>query len=254
MVLAHRSATGPFDILGDIHGCIDELRALMELLGYDVLASDGSIRAPAGRTAVFLGDLVDRGPDSMAVLRLAMEMVETGAAICLIGNHDDKLWRKLIGRKVQLKHGLAETLAQLACEPAAMQDRVRRFLGDLPSHRVLDGGRLVVAHAGLKTSLHGRETGRARDFALYGATTGRLDAAGLPIRLDWAMDYAGHARVVYGHTPVAEPRWTNGTINIDTGCVFGGRLTALRYPELELVSVSARAPYATLARPFLPDH
>ncbi len=254
MVLAHTGETGPFDIVGDIHGCIDELRELLDLLGYDVSTPDGSILAPAGRTAVFLGDLVDRGPNSMAVLRLVMDMVETGAAICLIGNHDDKLWRKLIGRNVQLKHGLAETVAQLTREPSAFQELLRRFLGELPAHCVLDGGRLVVAHAGLTASLHGRETGRARDFALYGATTGRLDAVGFPIRLDWAMDYVGHARVIYGHTPVAEPRWTNGTINIDTGCVFGGRLTALRYPELELVSVSARETYATLARPFLTDH
>jgi protein phosphatase len=69
------------------------------------------------------------------------------------------------------------------------------------------------------------------------------------VRYPWAEDYRGHAQVVYGHTPVPEPVWLNRTICIDTGCVFGGRLTALRYPERELVSVAARKVYWEPARP-----
>ena len=101
--------------------------------------------------------------------------------------------------------------------------------------------------------MQGRGSGKVRDFALYGETTGETGEFGLPVRWNWAAEYRGRAVVVYGHTPVPEPEWLNRTINIDTGCVFGGRLTALRYPEKELVSVPAAATYAEPARPFLPE-
>src|SRR5207244_8184363 len=104
-------------------------------------------------------------------------------------------------------------------------------------------GRLVVAHAGMKESMPGRGSGVVRAFALFGETTGETDAYGLPIRYNWAAEYRGRALVVYGHTPTPEPEWLNNTICIDTGCVFGGRLTALRYPEKELVSVPAARTY-----------
>ncbi|HET8630174.1 MAG TPA: polynucleotide kinase-phosphatase, partial [Thermomicrobiales bacterium] len=250
---------GPFDIVGDVHGCVAELVALLDRLGYEVApetAADGEpgyrVVPPAGRTAIFLGDLVDRGPDAPAVLRLVMGMVAAGTALCLPGNHDVKLLRKLQGRDVQLTHGLAETVAQLEREPAAFRARVATFLDGLVSHYVLDDGRLVVAHAGLKEALQGRASRAVRDFALYGETTGETDEFGLPVRHNWAAEYRGRATVVYGHTPVPEPEWLNRTINIDTGCAFGGRLTALRYPELELVVVPAAQAYAAPARPFLP--
>jgi protein phosphatase len=205
-----------------------------------------------GRKVIFLGDLVDRGPATPAVLRLVMGMVEDGAALCIPGNHDDKLLRKLRGRNVQITHGLAETLEQLEREPPEFVERVRTFLDGLIGHYVLDDGRLVVAHAGMKEAMQGRASGRVREFALYGETTGETDEFGLPVRYNWAAEYRGRATVVYGHTPVPEPEWLNGTINIDTGCVFGGQLTALRYPERELVSVPAARTYSEPVRPFLP--
>jgi diadenosine tetraphosphatase ApaH/serine/threonine PP2A family protein phosphatase len=241
---------GPFDIIGDVHGCIDELRKLLELLGYE----DQGLKPPEGRKLVFLGDLVDRGPDSPGVLRVVMNLVQAGCALCVPGNHDNRLLRTLRGRNTQQTHGLAETLEQLHREPPTFITAVEAFLASLPSHYLLDGGRLVVAHAGMPRHLQGRDTPRARDFALYGATTGELDEYGMPIRGNWAADYHGRAVVVYGHTPLAEPIWLNRTINIDTGCVFGGRLTALRYPERELVSVPAHTAYARPGRPFLPTH
>ncbi|HEX6054064.1 MAG TPA: polynucleotide kinase-phosphatase [Gemmatimonadaceae bacterium] len=242
---------GPFDIIGDIHGCADELEDLLDQLGYVDAGDVAAPRHPAGRRAVFLGDLVDRGPRVPDVLRTVMGMVESGAALCVPGNHDIKLMRKLRGRDVQVMHGLAESLAQLEAEPPEFRGRVERFIDDLVSHYVLDDGKLVVAHAGLKEDLQGRGSGTVRDFALYGETTGETDEFGLPVRYNWAAEYRGRAAVVYGHTPVPEPEWVNGTINIDTGCVFGGRLTALRWPERELVSVAARRTYAEPARPFL---
>jgi protein phosphatase len=241
---------GPFDIVGDVHGCVSELEALLGKLGY-MQDGTGIWGHPENRKAIFVGDLVDRGPRVPDVLRLVMAMVDGGTALAVPGNHDMKLVKKLRGRDVQITHGLAESLAQLETESAEFRDRVAGFLDDLVSHYVLDDGRLVVAHAGMKAEMQGRGSARVRDFALYGETTGETDDFGLPIRYNWAAEYRGNAHVVYGHTPVPEPEWLNHTINIDTGCVFGGRLTALRWPEKELVSVAANATYAQPARPFL---
>ncbi|WP_405997969.1 polynucleotide kinase-phosphatase [Streptomyces sp. NBC_00829] len=225
--------TGPFDIIGDIHGCSSELETLLAKLGY----VDGA--HPEGRTAVFVGDLVDRGPDSPGVLRRVMSMVASGNALCVPGNHENKLGRWLKGRNVQHTHGLAETIEQLEKEDDAFRGQVREFIDGLVSHYVLDEGKLVVCHAGLPEKYHGRTSGRVRSHALYGDTTGETDEFGLPVRYPWAEDYRGRAAVVYGHTPVPNTSWINNTICLDTGAVFGGKMTALRWPERELVDVPA---------------
>lgn len=245
-----KSEQGPFDIIGDTHGCFDELTALLTALGYAV--EGHAVTPPVGRKAVFLGDLGDRGPKTPDVLRLVMGMISAGTALCVPGNHDIKLLRKLRGKDVQITHGLAETLAQLEQEPPEFKRDVTAFLDNLVSHYVLDGGSLVVAHAGMKAEMQGRGSGKVREFALYGETTGETDEFGLPVRYPWAQNYRGSASVVYGHTPVPTPEWLNHTINIDTGCVFGGKLTALRWPEREIVSVPALETYCEPARPFLP--
>ncbi len=240
-----RDDFGPFDIIGDVHGCYDELVALLRTLGYEVDADEAHPNAfhPEGRRAIFLGDLVDRGPKIPAVLRLVMSMVDRDQALCILGNHDDKLRRALEGSPVERTHGLKESLCQLEATSIPFIHRVHRFIEGLVSHYVLDRGRLVVAHAGLKASLQGLDSKRARSFALYGDPTGTTDDDGRPIRRDWAADYHGRALVVYGHTPVRTPRWTNASLCIDTGCVFGGALSAMRYPEQNVVSVKARRMY-----------
>ena len=250
----YRHETGPFDVIGDVHGCRDELVALLDRLGYrltrDSRGRPVDAEHPDGRKALFVGDLVDRGPDSPGVLRLVMGMVAAGHALAVPGNHEHKLVRAMQGRNVRVSHGLAETLAQLAVEDDGFRDQVEQFCYGLVSHLVLDGGRLVVAHAGLKEAYHGRASGRVRSFALYGDTTGETDEFGLPVRYPWANDYRGRAMVLYGHTPVPEPEWVNNTMCLDTGCVFGGRLTALRYPEKETVSVPAKQVWYEPAKPF----
>lgn len=243
----HRADTGPFDIIGDVHGCLDELLALLRTLGWQVQGDCPT--HPDGRKAVFVGDLVDRGPRSVGVLQLARRMVEAGVAYAVIGNHDEKLIRYLRGRTVQVSHGLERTLQELEAQPESFREEARAFLESLPSHLVLDNGNLVVAHAGIKQPYIGRSSPAVRAFCLYGETTGESDEFGLPVRLNWAADYRGGALVVYGHTPTPEPLWQNNTVNIDTGCVFGGALTALRYPERETVSVPARQMYYAPVRP-----
>ncbi|MFE3325486.1 polynucleotide kinase-phosphatase [Streptomyces sp. NPDC059176] len=245
-----RHLTGPFDIIGDVHGCSSELDSLLGALGY----VDGA--HPEGRTAVFVGDLVDRGPDSPGVLRRVMAMTASGNALCVPGNHENKLGRWLGGRKVQHTHGLAETIEQLEradAEDPAFREQVREFIDGLVSHYVLDGGKLVVCHAGLPEKYHGRTSGRVRAHALYGETTGETDEFGLPVRYPWAEDYRGKAAVVYGHTPVPTASWVNNTLCLDTGAVFGGKLTALRWPERELVEVPAEKVWYEPVKPLVTD-
>ena len=250
-----RHLTGPFDIVGDVHGCASELRTLLTELGwqlsYDAAGHAVGATHPEGRTALFVGDLVDRGPDTPGVLRLVMGMVAAGTALSVSGNHEAKLVRALKGANVRVSYGLAESLAQLGEESDEFRAEALAFMDGLISHFVLDGGRLVVAHAGLKEAYHGRSSGRVRSFALYGDTTGETDDYGLPVRYPWAKDYRGQATVVYGHTPVPEAEWVNNTICLDTGVVFGGKITALRYPERELVSVPAEQEWYAPVRPLV---
>jgi protein phosphatase len=244
----HRDAPGAFDIIGDVHGCAAELSDLMTALGY---TRDAIVawRAPSDRMAVFVGDFVDRGPRNLDVLDTVMRMVAAGSAKAVVGNHDLRLERYLKGQAVSLDYGLDVTVAEIDAASADTRARILAFLRSLPSHLVLDGGRLVVAHTGLPERLHGRASSRLRQLAAYGPP-GAADPTDPTKRHPWVKDYAGAAAVVYGHTPVAEPMWTRGTIDIDTGCVFGGRLTALRWPERTFVSVASREKYAELGRAF----
>jgi protein phosphatase len=244
-----RAQHGPFDVIGDVHGCYDELTELLGTLGYQVAADGSAAVHPGGRTAVFVGDLVDRGPATPAVLRLVMGMTAAGSALAVSGNHEVKLARALRGRDVTVSHGLEQSLAQLAAEPGGFAQEAAAFMDQLLGHVVLDDGALVVAHAGLPEAMHGRASAAVRSFALYGDTSGETDEFGLPVRYPWARDYRGQAMVAYGHTPVPAAEWVNGTVCLDTGCVFGGALTALRYPEREIVSVPARRVYFEPVRP-----
>ncbi|GAB7190379.1 polynucleotide kinase-phosphatase [Kineococcus sp. NUM-3379] len=249
-----RGEHGPFDVIGDVHGCREELQLLLVRLRYE-LRRDERGRAvgashPDGRRAVLLGDLVDRGPDTPGVLRLVMGMAADGDALVVPGNHDAKLLRALRGSRVQVTHGLAESLHQLSLQEEGFRAQVVEFLDGLVSHLVLDDGNLVVCHAGLPERYHNRSSRRVREFCLYGQTTGETDEFGLPVRHPWAEEYRGAATVLYGHVPTPRVEEVNRTTCLDTGAVFGGHLTALRWPERELVDVPAAAVHYEPVRPF----
>jgi protein phosphatase len=252
-----REDAGPFDIIGDVHGCAAELEELLTALGYQVAWGETlgersvTVTPPPGRKAIFLGDLVDRGPNSPDALRIAMSMTAAGTGYCIQGNHERKFGRWLAGRKVTIAHGLQQTIDQYEAADRGFKAAVQPFVDDLRSHLWLDGGRLAVAHAGLKAEMIGRGSGAVREFALYGETTGEIDEFGLPVRADWAANYRGETAVIYGHTPVLEAGWVNNTLCIDTGCVFGGKLTALRWPERELVEVPAHQVWCEPVRPLI---
>jgi diadenosine tetraphosphatase ApaH/serine/threonine PP2A family protein phosphatase len=242
-----RDIPPPYDLIGDVHGCIDELTELLNRLGYHD-APAGGVEHPAGRTLVFVGDLADRGPGNMPVWKLALATVEAGNAIVTPGNHDRKFARYLMGRNVVLNHGLELTAREYRAMPPreqrALRHGVQRLVLDGPPYAILDGGNLVVAHAGIEEWMIGKTTEGVVAFVRYGEKTGELTPEGLPIRRDWAAEYRGRPLVVYGHTPTPVAAFRNNTINIDQGCAFGGSLSALRYPERDIVTVPARRVYA----------
>ncbi|WP_100373484.1 bis(5'-nucleosyl)-tetraphosphatase PrpE [Bacillus sp. FJAT-45037] len=233
------------DCIGDIHGCYEELLTLLHKLGYKK-AKTGYVH-PDQRKLAFVGDLTDRGPRSLDVIKIVSELVSNGLAYYVPGNHCDKLYRYFLGRNVQEKHGLETTVSELNELAKGEFDNIRaQFMGlveQSPHYHILDHGRLVIAHAGIQAKDIGVQNKRVQTFVLYGDITGEKHADGSPVRRDWAQHYDGSAFVVYGHTPVSEARFINHTVNIDTGCVFGGTLTALRYPERTTVSVSSSMPF-----------
>ncbi|MCW5590344.1 MAG: metallophosphoesterase [Legionellales bacterium] len=242
--------TGPFDIIGDLHGCYDELVLLLQRLGYEIqLHGRQKIIHPQQRKLVFLGDLCDRGPNSLGVLRLVMDIVNQQQGYCVLGNHDKKLNRYLHGADVALTYGFETTRDELQQASESFRLEAKHFLNDCFYHYVFDEGKLAVAHAGLQEEFIGRCSGEMANFCLFGPKSSEVDQYGLHIRYPWAKDYRGDTKIIYGHTPVAEAKWVNNTINLDTGCVFGGKLTALRYPECELVSVPASKQYYESLKP-----
>lgn len=224
------------DIIGDIHGSYDQLSELLSKLGYLIDEQENRIiDLPEGRRLVFLGDYVDRGPEPVKVLDLVMNAVEHGVAYALLGNHEDKLYRKLIGRNVEIKEPLRFTIEKLELAGSQYIEKVVSFIESLPYQAIFDNDNLFIAHGGMKEEIQGVDSKKAFAFAMYGDVHNEFDEEGYPIRKDWGQEYAGKRIVVYGHTPIEVPEWENNTINIDTGCFQSGILTALRWPESELV-------------------
>ncbi|ARK31448.1 bis(5'-nucleosyl)-tetraphosphatase PrpE [Halalkalibacter krulwichiae] len=234
-----------FDVIGDIHGCYEELLAIMSKLGYEKIKD--TYHHPEQRKLAFIGDLTDRGPNSTEVINLVANLVSTGQAYYCPGNHCDKLYRYFLGRNVQITHGLETTVAELKALSKKEYNRIRQTFMNLveqsPLYHVLDQKNLVIAHAGIRSSDIGKTNKRIKTFVLYGDITGESNPDGTPIRRDWAQHHEGREWIVYGHTPVKKPRFVRNTVNIDTGCVFGGALTALQYPEMTTVQVPSSLPF-----------
>ncbi|WP_047985912.1 bis(5'-nucleosyl)-tetraphosphatase PrpE [Ornithinibacillus californiensis] len=234
------------DVIGDVHGCFEELCSLFMELGYE---KEESIYVhPDGRIPVFVGDLTDRGPESLKVIQLVYEMVvKLEKAKYVPGNHCNKLYRFFLGNKVKQQHGLETTVAEFESLDNKQQAKIRQQFMELyegaPLYLEFPEVNAVVAHAGIKSSYIGRHDNKVKTFVLYGDITGEFDESGKPIRRDWAQSYHGDTWIVYGHTPVLNPRIVNKSINIDTGCVFGNKLTAFRLPEETTVSVLSEQPF-----------
>ncbi len=234
------------DCIGDVHGCIDELVQLFHKLGYRY--EKQIFVHPDGRIPVFLGDLTDRGPDSIAVIRLVYEMVVSRKTARYVpGNHCNKLYRFFLGRNVKQQHGIETTIREYEALAQEEQEEIhRKFITlyeEAPLYLEIPEVNAVISHAGIKEEYIGRTDKKVEKFVLYGDITGETDEKGMPVRLDWAKLYKGNRWIIYGHTPVLEPRVVNNTINIDTGCVFGNKLTAFQLPEHQTVSVRSKQPW-----------
>ncbi|PTL40187.1 metallophosphoesterase [Alkalicoccus saliphilus] len=234
-----------YDVIGDVHGCRNEMHTLLRKLGYK--QTETGLYHPESRIPVFLGDLTDRGPDSLGVIKDVSSWVKKQQALYCPGNHCDKLYRFFIGRDVRINNGLETTIAEWeALSPVEKQTSAATFRNlyeNAPLYLMLDSDNLVVAHAGIRHKDLGRKDRKVKSFVLYGDVTGAKDKEGFPIRRDWPEIYPqGENCIVYGHTPVIAPRIAGKTVNIDTGCVFGGALTAFRYPEKTFVSAASEMP------------
>ncbi len=229
------------DIIGDVHGCYDELVKLLKKLRYE--QKNKMWMHPAGRKLVFLGDITDRGPASLKVIELVHSLYKDGLAYYTPGNHCNKLYRYFLGNKVQVTHGLETTVTEYERLSENKKQTIRKKFMELyeqaPLYLELDRGNLIVAHAGIREDYIGKKNQQVKKFVLYGDITGEKLPDGRPVRRDWAKNYSGKATIVYSHTPVRDVRSINNTYNIDTGCVFGGKLTALRYPEMEVIQVGS---------------
>lgn len=236
----HSQDTGPFDIIGDIHGTGAELVELLTKLGH--MNQEGDlVRHPGGRKLVFLGDYTDRGDENRLVLDIVKKATHMGH-YAIMGNHDYKLMRWLKGANVRVAAGLSKTVEELEPMSAEWKAEMAAWLESLHTHLILDNGSLIVAHAGLSEELHGKPSKDAESFALYGKTLDggkTLDEDGYPATEDWAFQYQGKATVVHGHVVHKNPREVNNVVAIDTGAVFGGHLTAYRWPEKEFLKVKA---------------
>lgn len=234
------------DIIGDIHGCYEELTELFYTLNYQYKKE--VFVHPNGRIPIFLGDITDRGPYSIKTIELVYTMVvKHRIAKYVPGNHCNKLYRYFLGNNVNINHGLETTVAEFVALSTRKQKLIKKQFMELyeqaPLYLHIPEVNVVVAHAGIKQTYIGKVNKKVKTFVLYGDITGEVDQYGRPIRLDWAQAYHGDTWIVYGHTPVLEPRIVNKTINIDTGCVFGNALTAFSMPEEKITSVPSKQPF-----------
>ncbi len=241
------------DIVGDIHGCFDEFLTLLHRLGYQQNEAGFYIH-PEGRTFLSLGDIMSRGPKSLQTLQFFHNHIQAGLAHMVDSNHGWKIARWLDGQHVQLTHGdekvEQEFLTYEHTHGSEKATELKKQLKDLllkaPSHYVLKKNGVATAvcvHAGIRDEWIGKQSHEISDVARYGETDG-FDDANKPIRKDWTVHHKTSPLIIWGHDPRKKAMVVNGTINIDQGAVFGGELTALRYPERDTLSVDVETDYS----------
>jgi diadenosine tetraphosphatase ApaH/serine/threonine PP2A family protein phosphatase len=206
-------------VIGDIHGCLDELTDLIDL-----------IRLGANDRVVAVGDLIVKGPNSCGVLD---RFIEDSRFSSVIGNHDRKLRQYLRGEPTRLTKEQKATLHEINSH----RERYSSFLSLLPF--TIDLRTHLVVHAGLRPGvpLPEQMTSDLTEIRTMGANPSRR--RGVP----WYEVYRGRKIVLFGHWPAKQPRLAARAIGLDTGCVYGRRLTAYIIEADEFVSVPARQAY-----------
>ncbi len=224
-------------IVGDIHGCIDEFNELIKKLSYDKKSD----------RLILLGDLIDRGPDSVAVVRKARQM----DLECVMGNHEYKFlkWFKSYNSKNDV-YDRKDYYLQLSDEDI-------NYIAQMPTSIKLEN--TIVVHAGLKPGIS--LSNQSKDDLMYLRYTDKdkkfislkkiskfgKEATGAHF---WTEFWYGPESVVYGHNVhsfeeplIEEVRPGVFCYGLDTGCCFGGKLTAMVLETKEIVQVQAKRTY-----------
>jgi hypothetical protein len=234
-----------YDVISDVHSCFIELTELLEKLGYQYESNKNVyIHPESDRKVVFVGDLISRGPYHLATIFLIRSMINEGLALCVRGNHDDKIKRFAEGKAVILRHGDDKTAEAIENCNTITKQEIIDFFSRMPYYLQLDN-ELVVVHAAFRNKMLEFEpfAKRCRDWALYGPVN-KLMINGLPDRIDWAAERKVESPIIVcGHQVYNEPRYINGVWQIDTGCCFGGKLTSVSWPEQVITQVKAHGIY-----------
>jgi hypothetical protein len=204
--------------IGDIHGCFDELSALLELF-----------KPGTDDRVVAVGDLTVKGPKSREVLDLFMTDTRFSS---VMGNHDYALV-KHFRNGLRLKNSQTRVLEELRTP----DDRYLKFLESLPFF--LELGSHLVVHAGLRpgVSLENQSKDDLTELRTLGAD--RTDRTGIP----WYEEYSGPSLAVFGHWPSPQPRLGKSALGIDSGCVYGYELTGYVLESGEFLKVQAFKAY-----------
>jgi len=206
-------------VIGDIHGCFDELIDLLELI--DLKQND---------RVVAVGDLVVKGEKNREVLD---RFIDDRRFSSVIGNHDRVLRQSWRGEPVRLTKAQRKTQTELNSNRA-------RYAAYLKSLRyTIDLGSHLVVHAGVRPGVRLDRQMAADMTQIRTMGTNPASRKGVP----WYKVYRGKKIVLFGHWPAAAPRVAPRAIGLDTGCVYGGRLTAFIIEAAEFVSVPARRAY-----------
>ncbi len=231
-----------YAVIGDVHGCYYELKELITNLqskyGKDILI-------------ISVGDNVDRGDYNLKTLDLCIELFNEGKFIEVQSNHMDKFVRWLKGSNVKISYGMQKTVDEFLNLPKTIQEQYRKkiieYYSSAPLY-VIVNKETVIAHAGIKDDMIGKTGKKVKSFVLYGQTTGRYTPEGFPERLDWTKERklkANSPKIVYGHVVFQKPYINNKCYGIDTGCVFGNKLTAY-IPQIDTFEfVKAKKTYYT---------
>jgi hypothetical protein len=214
-------------VIGDVHGCIDELEALLTKAGHR-----------AGDDVVFVGDLVAKGPDSPSVVGLARAL----GARCVRGNHDEEVLRCVRALRAGEEPERAKKTHRLVAEALSPEDAA--YLEATPFFLDLAPFGVWVVHAGVRAGVslseqHPNELMTMRSIRSDGTISARLSEGEL-----WAARYPGPAHVLFGHDAITGLQRHAHATGLDTGCVYGHQLTALILPERRLVQVDAKRAYS----------
>lgn len=223
--------------IGDIHGCFLEMIELIHLMGgnskksyHPYLGNITRINPPRGYCFVFVGDLINKGPNSVDVLLSVLDAIDRRVAMSVLGNHDELLRQYLKMDNVGIKEEFFKTITALESRGENVLQFVREHMKNMPYMLEFQKENILVSHCGLDTP-HQNISLKSRIRSIYGYK-----------HHDWAQNYQGKIKVIHGHLVVNEAVERNNTINLDTGCYMGLALSGFDHYNNKFYKVKSRQP------------